>query len=163
MTQKWKDLWNDDEWKHATVSKQFATKRQRKTFSTSMQEDKCYDILCDVFEQNMVLRQYSSDKYPFNCDFYIKSLDLYIECNFHWTHGGHFFDATNASDQTKVQKWKDKGTKFYDNAINTWTDRDVKKQQTAIDNSLNYLVFWSMQEFLTWIQQLPEVNKTITT
>ena len=111
----------------------------------------------------MVLRQYSSDKYPFNCDFYIKSLDLYIECNFHWTHGGHFFDASNLDDQVKVQKWKDKGTKFYDNAIKTWTVRDLKKCQTALDNSLNYLVFWSMQEFLNWIQQLPEVNKTITT
>ena len=28
------------------------------------------------------------DRYPFACDFYISSLDLFIECNYHWTHGG---------------------------------------------------------------------------
>ena len=145
-----------------TLIKINATKKKRGTFNSSSSEKLIFEHLCKLFP-NDVEQQYLSDKYPFNCDFYIKSLDLYIECNFHWTHGGHFFDASNLDDQAKVQKWKDKGTKFYDNAIKTWTVRDLKKCQTALDNSLNYLVFWSMQEFLNWIQQLPEVNKTITT
>lgn len=145
-----------------SIKKCNATKKKRGTFNSSSSEKLIFEHLCKLFP-NDVEQQYRSDKYPFNCDFYIKSLDLYIECNFHWTHGGHFFDAANLDDQAKVQKWKDKGTKFYDNAVNTWTVRDVKKQQTAIDNNLNYLMFWSVQEALSWIQQLPEVNKTITT
>ena len=41
-----------------------------------------------------IIRQYKSDLYPFACDFYIPSLDLYIECNYHWTHGNKLYEGT---------------------------------------------------------------------
>ena len=100
----------------------------------------------------MVIRQYSSNTYPFNCDFYIKELDLYIELNAHWTHGGHFFDVNNSNDVATVEKWKSKHTKFFDSAIDTWTRRDQLKVQAAIKNQLHYIVFWNLEEVQSWIR-----------
>lgn len=44
------------------------------------------------------------------------------------------------------------GTKFYNNAIQTWTDRDVNKRNVAKKNKLNYLVFYSILEIGKWIK-----------
>ena len=85
------------------------------------------------------ISQYRSDDYPFACDFYLPDKDLYIEINAHWTHGGHPFDSTNKDDLLLIEQWKLKNTKFYDNAIETWTVRDVLKRETAKNNKLNYL------------------------
>ena len=112
---------------------------------------KVYDYLLTIFEETDIVRQYSDERYPFNCDFYIKSFDLYIECNFNWTHGGHWYDSLNENDQNTLKKWQDKRTDFYKNAINTWTVRDVNKHQIAIDNNLNYLVFWKLSELESWL------------
>ena len=43
------------------------------------------------------------DRYPFACDFYISSLDLFIECNYHWTHGGKPYEGTE-DDKQIVEK-----------------------------------------------------------
>ena len=88
-------------------------------------------------------RQYSSDKYPFCCDFYFPDKDLYFEINGHWTHGGHPFDYNSKDDLDIVNKWEKLGTEFYNNAIKTWTIRDVEKVKTAIKNKLNYKVIYS--------------------
>ena len=124
-----------------------AAKRCNGTFKASYQEDAAYAMLCKKFGKDNVIRQYHSKQYPFNCDFYVKPIDLYIECNFSWTHGGHWFDPSCESDQKKLQEWKDKHTKYYDNAIETWTVRDVKKRQIASINKVNYAVFWSFDDF----------------
>lgn len=128
-----------------------ATKKRNGTFNTSKPEEDAYKYLCQKFKQDDIIRQYNSELYPFNCDFYIKSFDLYIECNFNWTHGGHWYDPLNENDQNTLKKWQDKGTDFYKNAINTWTVRDVNKHQIAIDNNLNYLVFWKLSELESWL------------
>ena len=88
-------------------------------------------------------RQYSSDKYPFCCDFYFPDTDLYFEINGHWTHGGHIFNCNDENDIKKLEDWKLKETEFYNNAIKTWTIRDVEKAKTAIKNKLNYKVVYS--------------------
>ena len=124
-------------------AKEYATKKKNNSFSTSKPEDRVYAFLCKRFNVDDVIRQFKSEKYPFNCDFYIKSLDFYIECNFSWTHGGHFFDESSKEDQKTLQKWKDKHSKYYDNAVKTWTIRDVEKRKCAIDNKLRYIALWT--------------------
>ncbi len=58
------------------------TKRANGTFNTSKPEDAIYKILLDNFGEEDVIRQYRDEcRYPFNCDFYIRSLDLFIELN----------------------------------------------------------------------------------
>ena len=95
-------------------------------------------------------------RYPFHCDFYIKSLDLFIELNASWVHGGHWFDSSNSEDIVKVQDFQSRlanGKRFYEVALRIWTDRDVLKRDTAIRNNLRYLVFWdnNLDDFKSWL------------
>ena len=130
------------------VEKSIITKRKNHTFKKSDTEDQSYILLKEKFED--VIRQYNSNLYPFACDFYIPSLDLYIECNYHWTHGGKIYEGTE-EDNKQVQKWKDMNTRYYDNAIKTWTILDVNKIKIAQQNKLNYIIFWRFKELKEWL------------
>ena len=123
------------------------TKEKHNTFNSSKPENEFYDFLLTIFDISDVVRNYSLDeRYPFSCDFYIKSLDLFIELNLSWTHGGKKFDESDEEDKAKLEKWKNKNTKYYNNAINTWTVRDIKKFEIANKNNLNYIVFYNIDE-----------------
>lgn len=43
---------------------------------------------------------------------------------------------------------------IYYSAINTWTNRDIKKFEYAEQNNLNYLAFYTWNEFLKWYDKL---------
>lgn len=133
------------------------SKRKNKTFNTSKIENVVYNRLLKLFSN--VERQYKSEQYNYNCDFYIPEIELYIECNFHWTHGNHPFDSNNIEDLRTLEKWKIKGTKYCFNAINTWTVRDVEKRTTAINNHLNYIEFFSINEFNKYFDKYEQDNK----
>jgi len=123
------------------------TKHKNGTFNTSRPEEEFYKYLLNNFSENDVKRQYYKDsRYPFRCDFYIKSLDLFIELNLSWVHGGHWFNKNSKEDLKILDKWKNKNTDYYNAAINTWTKRDLLKKKTAIKNKINYLVFWTEKE-----------------
>ena len=128
--------------------KTYLTKKAHNTFNTSKPEEQTYDILKQKYHD--IVRQYRSDKYPFACDFYIPSLDLYIECNYNWTHGNKPYEGTE-EDIEIVNKWKAKNIRFYDNAINTWTIRDVKKRNIAKQNNLNWIEFFSILELNSFL------------
>ena len=151
--------WGVDNWRKSLDSinkthskeankKRNETKRKNGTFNTSIPEKKSYECLKEIFPD--VLYQYKSDVYPFACDFYIPSLDLYIECNYHWTHGKKPFED-NENDKLIIENWKAKNTQYYMNAINTWTKLDVKKRTIAKENKLNYLEFWDIKELKEWL------------
>lgn len=144
------------------LRKSWETKRRNGTFRTSKPEMTLYKLLCDIFGEDDVDPQHVDDvRYPFHCDFYIKSRDLFIELNAHWSHGGHWFDETNSDDLVVLQKWFDRGrgrgSSSYLTAIKVWTERDLLKRQFAIDNNLNYVVFWKnnlsdAREYLSGLQ-----------
>ena len=79
--------------------------------------------------------------YPFNCDFYIPSLNLYIEYNGSHYHHYHPFDINDDNDINELNRLKEKaensnahknGKKSqYDNIIYTWTILDLKKRNIA--------------------------------
>ena len=131
--------------------KMYETKRKNKTFTTSKPEDIVYKCLSSRFKG--VIRNYKTELYPFLCDFYIPELNLYIEYQGHWTHGKHPFENTR-EDNKVIRKWKDKNTKFYKNAIEVWTVRDIKKRNTAKNNNLNWLEFFTLSEFNEWFENL---------
>lgn len=103
-------------------------------------------MLCNKFKKKNVIRQFTTSTYPFQCDFYVKTLDLFIELNGSWTHGSHPFNPNVEADIATVEKWKAKHTKYYDNAIATWTVRDVNKRTIAKQNNLNLREFWTVEE-----------------
>ena len=142
--------------------KEFETKRKNKSFNVSKQEDSCYHMLHFIYPH--IIRQYRSDIYPFACDFYDPNSDTYFEFNGSWTHGGHWFDENNEEDLKRLEFMKSKQTKYYGNAIETWTVRDVKKRKIAEENHLNYIVFWNLKEVQKYVLNIAEkVNKNVIT
>ena len=111
----------------------------------SVGEEIVYDLLVQKFGENDVIYQYgihpADARYPYSCDFYIKSLDLFIELNTHFSHSDYWFDSNNHDDLLKVKNWEQKGGRFL-KTIKQWTISDTMKRKSAIDNHLNFLVFW---------------------
>lgn len=138
--------------------KSIETKKKRHSLNTSKKELNIQNKLLTIFNVKI---QYRSKLYPFNCDFYIPNLDLYIECNFHWTHGGKPYNPEDEDCKEKLKYWESKSenSQFYRNAIHTWTIRDVNKRNIAKENNLNYLVFYSEAEFDNWFNTVIK-NKT---
>lgn len=134
--------------KEEILEKAYNTKSKNKSWNTSTPEDKYYGYLCSKYGAADIVRQYKDDRYPFACDFYIKSEDLFIELNLNWTHGGHKFDANSQEDLKKLADWQEKAltSDYYKNAIETWVVRDQKKYEIAKLNNLNYLVFYNESE-----------------
>lgn len=129
-----------------TKDKVVETKRKNNSFNSSKPENEIFNKLKLIFGEEDVSHEYNKDpRYPFRCDFYIKSLDLFIELNLHWTHGEELFDNSNLNHLNILNKWKEKAktSKFYSQAIYIWTDLDVRKQLTAKQNNLNYLVIYN--------------------
>ena len=133
-------LWQD---------KIFSTFRKNGTFKSSKAEDSFYQSLLLSFDSGDIIRQYRDKaRYPFNCDFYIKSLDLFIELNLHWTHGGRPFDPNNEECQRKLAIWQEKAktSKYYKNAIHVWVISDQQKLMTAYKECLNYIAIYTMTD-----------------
>lgn len=150
-----KNLTNSDEFKN----KQYETKKINSTFNTSKTENKLELLLREMFPD--LETQYKSIPYPFNCDFYIPSLDLYIEYNGSWTHGGCFYDENNEDNRNTLKKWKEASehSRFYQNAIETWTKRDLNKLNTALENHLNYIAWFNEEQAYDWIEKYKEIIK----
>lgn len=122
-------------------------KRQNKTFTTSNPEENYYNSLVNIYGEDDIIRQYTDKtRYPFNCDFYIKSIDTFIELNLHWTHGKHPFNPNSETDLERVRflKEKSKDSAYYANALYVWTDLDVRKASIAKANNLNYEVIYKL-------------------
>lgn len=124
------------------------SKKLHNTFNTSKYEKELYQLLLTLFNKDDIEQQYKSIKYPFHTDFYIKSLDLYIELQKSWTHGIQPFDEKNEKNLKILSQWLDKSEKslYYKNAICTWTIRDVKKRNIAKQNKLNYLELFDIKD-----------------
>lgn len=133
--------------------KKLDTMLSHNTVNYSAPEEALYLYIKEKFPD--VKRQYRDRKrYPFNCDFYIPSLDLFIELNAHWTHAGHPFNVNRKEDLDKLSKWKSKKSKYFENAIKTWTIRDPLKRETAKEHDLNFKEIWSLEEGKSYIDNL---------
>ena len=158
QTQEYKDLYKNKEWVKNNVKKQYESKKKNGTLNSSKIEQICFEKLKNIFIDTV--HNYRDVRYPFDCDFYIPSKDLFIELNFHWTHGNVPFDKNNEDHIRKLEEWKRKSKeinfkeqtkKFYKNAIQTWTIRDVKKLKTFQYNNLNYKIFYKEEDFNKWL------------
>lgn len=152
QTQKARDLMSERMCNPVVQKSICEVKLANGSFNTSQPEDVLYSLLVERFGEDDVKRQYMSDLYKYQCDFYIVSRDMYIELNASWTHGGHWYDNDSECDNSVVDTWRKKSTKYYDNAIRTWTSRDVMKRHVAKQQQLNYIVFWDnkLSDVMLW-------------
>lgn len=132
------------------LQKIYNTKKKNHTFNTSKPEKEMGVLLLEKFPD--VKSQYKSQVYPFVCDFYIPSLDLYIELQGFWVHGKEPYNENNSEHTKIVTEWekKSRNNSQYKRAIETWTIRDPMKRQTAKDNNLNWIEFFTMDQFMEW-------------
>ena len=141
------------------VKKRFETMKNNYSYKKSNSEDLTYELLVKLYGEDNVIRQYiDSVVYPYHCDFYIKSEDLFIECNYHWTHGGMPFNENDQACLDLLEEWCEKAqnSKYTDNAIITWTQRDVEKRSTAKSNNLNYIEFFSLEEAMLYYENFTQ-------
>lgn len=121
----------------------------------SKDEKILYQKLCNKFGKDNVLKEYRSAKYPWNCDFYIKNKELFIEYQGTWSHF--------ASEWVGSMNQKLKGLQIYDkcsgkaknryiSAIKNWTITDSAKRKWAKDNNLNWKEFFTIEEMNKWIE-----------
>ena len=164
QTDEFKNYISNPDIQNEINQKRYNTKKQNNTFSTSQSEELIYNLLCKKFDN--VIRQYRSEKYPFDCDFYIPSIDTYIEYQGTWHHGKEPYIGSEKQQQI-IEKWKAKSLELnfqgnkkcqYSRAINIWTIEDPSKRQAAKENNLNWFEFFDMTQFLDWFNIIQ--NKT---
>lgn len=122
--------------------KHIQTMKKNNSYIVSKFEEAKYEELCLEYGKDDVIRQYKDDRYPFNCDFYIKSKDLFVEVNKHPSHGSHPFNPEDIEDILLLEKLVEENSDWSNMIIDVWTIRDVKKQKYAKDNNLNYLALY---------------------
>lgn len=114
-----------------------------------------FEKLVEKYGFNDVFYEYGlypyDKRYPFNCDFYIKSLDLFIELNIRPCHGGSWYLDSN-DDKLRLSHLKESPKKSAEKTISTWSEKDVEKRRFSKKNNLNYLVFWKsdLSDFFSW-------------
>ena len=129
--------------------KSFETLRLNNKLQTSKAEDEIYEIIKSVYKD--CEHHHFDDVFPYNVDFYIPSLNLYIEYQ-----GSHFHNRRaffGSKDDTieyneileKANKQRNENGKDgqYAAMLYTWTDLDVRKRNEAFDKNLNYLEIYS--------------------
>ena len=141
--EKNKSFWTPEAWE-----KRLNTLRKNNTFNTSKAEQEIYNYLITLYSPTDIKTNYNQDpRYPFHCDFYIISQDLFIELNLHFSHGPHPFDPNNEEDLKLLEKWKEKAkaSKYYEVAIDVWTRRDINKFNIAKKNNLKYKTIYQKE------------------
>lgn len=130
------------------VNKARITKMKNQSTTKSKAEDSFYNQLLISFPDT--IRQYYDEvRYPYNCDFYVPSKDLFLEYQGHYTHGHEPFDAFNVEhlkilSNTKVD-------------MTTWVKRDPQKLRCAIKNDINLCLIYPKSKILLL------TNKKLTT
>ena len=131
------------------------SKKKNESFNLSVPEKEAIKELQKRFK--CVFSQYSNDKYPYKSDAFIPELNLFIEFNFHWTHGKIPFTNSKENKQL-LEVWKEKSqsSDFYQKAIDVWTISDVIKR--AVGKNLNWIEFFNELKFKEWISSFPEID-----
>lgn len=131
------------------LKKSMITKMNRNSGTKSRSEDGFYHLLCNIFGKEDIIRQYFDERYPFNCDFYIKSKDLFIEYQGHPSHG---YCPFNKDDKECIE-FLNKQTID----MTTWTIRDIKKINVARNSGIRLVLIYPKHS-----NYLIENNKTTT-
>ena len=82
--------------------------------------------------------------------FYVKSRDLYIDCNGSSIHGFHWFNKDSELDQNKLSEMNDislLSSNEIQQFIEVWTRKDVEKRDYLSKCNLNYVSFWDGKNF----------------
>lgn len=122
--------------RESVQQKRLATIAKNSGGTKSKSEDLFYNKLLIYFRADDIIRGYSDERYPFSCDFYIKSKDIFIEYQGHYTHGYEPFDESNSEHLSYLEKMSQKVN------MDTWTRRDPIKLNTAKKNGITLILVY---------------------
>ncbi len=144
-------------------NKRFKTMMINNSFNKSKFEELVYFELLKYTDKENVIRQYKSTLYPWRCDFYIKSKDIYIEAQGSHFHHFHPFDKENKDDIEELEILNDKKLDHpqYESIITTWTIRDVYKRNMAKKNGLKYIEIFPNDDYKKIIETIFLNNEKI--
>lgn len=153
----------------AIKEKKYHTMQQNGTFTKSEIEEYFYSRLLQLFSADNIHRQYKDNiRYPYRCDFYIASLDLFVEIQGTWLHGPHPYNSDNPEDIElldnirKKQHIDNDGRKnMYYAFEEQWTKVDVKKRAKAIENKINFIELYNKAEIDSFIDALKTKMKEV--
>ena len=123
---------------------------------TSKTEERIYQKLKSIYSD--CINGYKSSNYPYNCDFYIPCLDLYIEYQGFYTHGEEPFDRNNINHIHQVEMLKENKSEYNVSKLHVWTEKDVSKRNTAFNNNLKWIEFFTEEEFNKWFYKINKNN-----
>lgn len=135
------------------VKNRIANWLNNNTLPESKAEKDFYLFLCTLFSKDDIYRQYNEERYPYYCDFYIKSLDLFIELNLFGTHLGKLFNPNDKNDLLYLKELETADSKFKNSCAKVWLF-DRKKYDLAIKNNLNYRVCYNNIEIYNLKKEL---------
>ena len=150
-----KNKFEDEEFVRNAKLKEYKTRKSKysgNAFNSSNSEKLLLKCLSEKYP-DLIYQYFDTNRYPFNCDFYIPSLDLFIEYHGSHFHGGKMFDCTDEKDLNKLNELIEKSeikhqqsdkVNQYDMIIYTWTDLDVRKREYMIKNNLNFLIYYKL-------------------
>ena len=149
---------------HSEVT-QYSSKGEKKIFNILK---KHYPDLLQYYRD----KRYSNPRnnYCWECDFYIPSLDLFIEYQGFRTHGSHPYDKNNELDNERLLYLKNRlknkdlkeGTKaLIQGEINVWTKKDVFKRYIAKINNIKLLEIYESVEKINEEYLLKKIDEVI--
>ena len=127
--------------------KEYETKRRNNSFNSSKPEQELIKKLQAEYGEDDIIHPYKDSRYPYNCDIYIKSLDLFIELNGTIEHNSHPYDPNNPDDVAEAVKLEYRANELgpksrYWNVLKWWTEIDPKKLETFRKNKLNFRIIY---------------------
>lgn len=123
------------------------TKKKNGTINSSSYEKRVYNWLIEIFGIHDIVCQYTDCRYTnptnghkYHCDFYVKSLDLFIELQIFWAHGSAPFTGTQEDNRYLSElKEKAKVKPIYNRMIEGWAGTDIVKRSVAANNRLKFI------------------------
>lgn len=140
------------------------TKRVNGTLNSSRLEKELGKLLKELYPD--IIEQYRDERYSnpdskkkFVCDFYIPSIDLFIEYQGSQFHHGHPFNEKDKNDLKELEYLKSRSKYCHevkgmskcqaDVIIKVWTESDPLKRQVAVKNRIKLLEIWTGEKDLT--------------
>lgn len=131
----------------AAKAKEYQTKKANNSFNSSKVEKELIEKLIKEYGEQDVIHPYRDPRYPFNCDIYIKSIDLFIEVNGTIEHNGRPYDPSNPEHVAEAIEFEDRArakgdASRYWNILKWWTQIDPLKLETFRKNNLNFRIIY---------------------
>lgn len=138
------------------VQKQIANRIANGTSKQSKAEQEFYNRLRIFVPENDIIHHYTDQlRYPYDCDFYVKSKDLFIEYQGHQTHGPAPYDATDPAHWYYSDRLHDAG---FNEKI--FTEKDPQKLATAKQTKINLLLIYPKNDsYLVTNGQIKNIGK----